>query len=204
MEAEQMRQLLDSIPIVRKIKVPRKHGGGHKEVADLKGLRDRVVIAIMAYTFATFARVSAVLRLTSGDYRIEGKRSRLGLMEKGNQVKLVRLHREAEEFLNAYINAYIKEAGIEYAETSLFQTLDKAHRLTGEAITRRDMLRVVKERCIAAELSEDLCNHTFRGTGITVCLHKWWRAGSGAGHGKSLGPADDETLRPAEGLGAAE
>jgi site-specific recombinase XerD len=41
MEAEQMRQLLDSIPLVRKVKIARKHGGGHKEVADLKSLRDR-------------------------------------------------------------------------------------------------------------------------------------------------------------------
>src|ERR1700734_2581906 len=51
MEAEQMRHLLDSIPIIRKIKVPKKHGGGHKEVPDIKGLRDRAVIAIMGYTF---------------------------------------------------------------------------------------------------------------------------------------------------------
>ena len=28
MEAEQMRLLLDSIPITRKVKIPRKHGGG--------------------------------------------------------------------------------------------------------------------------------------------------------------------------------
>jgi hypothetical protein len=28
----------------------------------------------------------------------------------------------------------------------------------------------VKERCIADELSEEFCNHTFRGTGITVFL----------------------------------
>ena len=33
------------------------------------------------------------------------------------------------------------------------------------------MLRVVKERCSAAGLSEDFCNHTFRGTGITVFLN---------------------------------
>jgi site-specific recombinase XerD len=163
MEAEQMRQLLDSIPVVRKVKIPRKHGGGHKEVADLKGLRDRAVIAIMAYTFA---RVSAVVGLSLGDYRLEGKRARLRLMEKGNKEKLVWLHREAEEFLDAYI----KEAGTA-GQAPLFQTLDKSHRLTGEAISRRDMLRVVKERCIAAGLSEEFCNHTFSGTGIMVFLH---------------------------------
>lgn len=32
------------------------------------------------------------------------------------------------------------------------------------------MLRVVKARCAAAGLSEEFCNHTFRGTGITVFL----------------------------------
>lgn len=140
-----------------------KHGGGHKEAPDIKGLRDRAAIAVMAYTFA---RVSAVVRSKRGDYRLEGKRARLRLLEKGNKEKLVWLHREAEEFLDEYILA----AGIGDAEAPLFQTLDKAHRLTSEAITRRAMLRVVKERCRAAGLSESFCNHTFRGTGITVFL----------------------------------
>jgi len=164
MEAEQMRVLLDSIPIGRKIKVPKKHGGGHKEVPDIKGLRDRAAIAIMAYTFA---RVSAVAGLKRGDYRLEGKRARLRLLEKGNKEKLVWLHREAEEFLDAYLAA----TAIDEAEAPLFPTLDKAHNMTGEAITRRDMLRMVKARCRAAGLSDAFCNHTFRGTGITVFLH---------------------------------
>jgi len=68
MESEQVRQLLDSIPIVRKVKVARKHGGGYKEVADLKGLRDRAAIAITGYAFA---RVSAVVGLHLCDYRLE-------------------------------------------------------------------------------------------------------------------------------------
>lgn len=38
-------------------------------------------------------------------------------------------------------------------------------------MSRRDMLRVVKQRCRASGLSADFCNHTFRGTGITVFLH---------------------------------
>ena len=98
MEAEQMRLLLDSVKVTRRVKVPAKHGGGYKEVPDLKGLRDRAAIAIMGYTFA---RVSAVVGLTVGDYRLEGKRGRLRLMENGNKEKLVWLHREAEEFLDA-------------------------------------------------------------------------------------------------------
>jgi site-specific recombinase XerD len=163
MEAEQVRVLLDSIPVTRKVKMPKKHGGGFEEVADIKGLRDRAAIAIMAYTFA---RVSAVVGAKRVDYRLEGKRARLRLLEKGSKEKLVWLHREAEEFLDAYIAAAV----IGNPEAPLFQTLDKAHRLTGDAITRRDMLRVVKDRCVAAGLSETFCNHTFRGTGMTVFL----------------------------------
>lgn len=163
MEAKEVRTLLDSIPVTRKVKILRKHGGGQKEVADIKGLRDRAVIAVMGYTFA---RVSAVVGLTRGDYRLEGKRARLRLLEKGNKEQLVWLHHEAE----AYLDTYIAAASIEEGKVPLFQSLDKAHKLTGEAISRRDMLRVVKERCIAAGLSEAFCNHTFRGTGMTVFL----------------------------------
>jgi integrase/recombinase XerD len=163
LEAEQMRVLLNSIKTVREIQIPRKHGGGHQEVVDVMGLRDRAAIAIMAYTFA---RVSAVMRLRRGDYTLQGKRARLRLLEKGNKEKLVWLHHEVEGFLDAYVEA----AGITEPGVPLFQSLDKTHRLTGMALSRRDMLRIVKARCVAAGLSETLCNHTFRGTGITVFL----------------------------------
>jgi integrase/recombinase XerD len=88
------------------------------------------------------------------------------LQEKGGKEHLVWLHHKAD----AYLDAWISAARIEDAEAPLFPSLDKAHRLTGEAISRRDMLRMVKERCIAAGLSEEFCNHTFRGTGMTVFL----------------------------------
>ena len=163
LEADQMRRLLDSIPIRRKVKVADEHGGGLREVADIKGLRDRTVIAIMAYTFA---RVSAVARLKRGDYRLEGKRARLRLVEKGGKEKLVWLHHEAEQFLDEYLVA----VPIQGADAALFPTLDKTHRISGTPLTRRDVLRIVKERCKAAGLSDTFCNHTFRGTGITVFL----------------------------------
>src|SRR6266849_5530503 len=161
LESGQIRMLLDSIPVTREVKIPKKHGGGRWEVADIKGLRDRAVIAIMAYTFA---RVSAVAGLKRGDYRLEGKRARLRVMEKGGKEKLVWLHHEAEQFLDAYLSA----VPIEEADDALFPTLDKTHRMSGTPLTRRDILRIVKERCKAAGLSEAFCNHTFRGTGITV------------------------------------
>jgi hypothetical protein len=75
---------------------------------------------------------------------------------------------KANQDLARYLDAYI--AGIEEWEASLFQSPDKTHKHTGQAISRRDMLRVVKERCIAAGLSETFCNHTSRGTGMTGFL----------------------------------
>lgn len=162
LEAEQMRLLLNSISPMREVVIAQKHGGGVCIVPDVKGLRDRAIIAIMAYTFA---RVSAVLKLKRGDYSLQGKRARLRLLEKGNKEKLVWLHHEAEEYLDAYLAvAAVADAA------ALFQTLDKAHRLTGLAISRRDMLRIVKVRCAQAGLPDTICNHTFRGTGITVFL----------------------------------
>lgn len=163
LEAEQMRLLLNSIAITREVKIPRKHGGGVRVETDVKGLRDRAIIAIMAYTFA---RVSAVLKLKRGDYTLQGKRARLRLLEKGNKEKLVWLHHEAEQYLDSYLEA----AAVGESGAALFQTLNKNHRLTGLPLSRRDMLRAVKGRCAAAGLPDTICNHTFRGTGITVFL----------------------------------
>jgi integrase/recombinase XerD len=146
LEAEQMRHLFDSI-----------------DTGSLKGLRDRAAIAVMAYTFA---RVSAVVLLARQDYRLMGKRSQLRLREKGGKEKLAWLHHEAEEFLDAYL----ERSGIHAPEAPLFQSVDLKHRPTGRGMSRRDLLRAVKQHCGAAGLPQTICNHTFRGTGITVFL----------------------------------
>ena len=146
LEAEQMRQLLDSI-----------------KTTGVKGLRDRAAIALMVYTFA---RASAVVALRREDYRLMGKRAQLRLQEKGGKEKLLWLHHQAEEYLDSYLEA----AKLTQNEAPLFQSMDKLHRLTGLAMSRRDLLRVVKQRCAQAGLPETICNHSFRGTGITVFL----------------------------------
>ena len=146
LEPSQMRELLDSI-----------------ETTSLKGLRDRAAIALVAYTFA---RVTAVVLLLREDYRVHGKRPQLRLQEKGGKEKLVWLHHKAEEFLDRYL----EKARITDPQAPLFQSLDKLHRLTGQGMSRRDLLRAVKQRCANAGLSDAICNHTFRGTGITVFL----------------------------------
>src|ERR1017187_2765125 len=69
--------------------------------------------------------------------------------------------RKADEYLDAYIAA----VNIDDAVAPLFQSLDEAHRLTGEAISRRDMLRMVKERCKSAGLAD-----TFKATVLNADL----------------------------------
>ncbi len=146
LEPAQMRSLLDSL-----------------DEDSVKSLRDRAMIAVMGYTFA---RVSAVAGLRREDYSLAGKRPRLRLHEKGGKEKIVWLHHQAEEYLDAYLEA----AGPLDPKAPLFQSVSKNHRLTGKALSRTDMLRMVKVRCLAAGLPPEICNHTFRGTGITVFL----------------------------------
>ena len=85
---EEARLLLDSI-----------------DVAEISGLRDRALIAVMVYSFA---RVSAVVGMNVEDYYQQGKRCWLRLQEKGGKQHEVPVHHKAEE----YLDAYIKAAGI--------------------------------------------------------------------------------------------
>ena len=82
---EEARALLDSI-----------------DVTDLSGLRDRALIAVMVYSFA---RVSAVIGMNVEDYYQQGKRWWLRLHEKGGKHHEVPAHHNAEEYLDAYIEA---------------------------------------------------------------------------------------------------
>jgi integrase len=42
--------------------------------------------------------------------------------------------------------------------------------LKGEVLTERGALDIVKRRCRAAALPADICNHSFRGTGLTLYM----------------------------------
>ncbi len=146
--AEEARRLLDSIDIVTAV-----------------GLRDRALIAAMIYSFA---RVSAVVGMRVEDYYQFGKRSWLRLHEKGGKFHEVPAHHSAEEYLDAYILA----GGIaDDAKGPLFRTAaGRSGELSANGMTRQDVLRMVKRRAQAAGLSERICCHTFRATGITAYL----------------------------------
>ena len=68
----------------------------------------------------------------------------------------------------AYLDAYIQAAGIAGKKgTPLFRTVDRYRKLTGERMHRNDVWRMIKRRARQAGVSERICCHTFRATGIT-------------------------------------
>jgi integrase/recombinase XerD len=146
--ADQARRLLDSI-----------------DTSTIVGLRDRALIAVMVYSFA---RVSAVIGMSVGDYFQSGKRSWLRLQEKGGKCHDVPAHHNAE----AYLDAYIAAAGLGSDVTGpLFRTAaGRTRRLSDLRMTRHDALRMVKRRARRAGLGAKLGCHTFRATGITAYL----------------------------------
>ena len=129
------------------------------------GLRDRALIGVMVYSFA---RVGTVVGMRVEDYYQNGKRFWIRLHEKGGKFHEIPAHHNAE----AYFDAYIRGAGIaEDTKGPLFRTaVGKTAQLTEKAMTRRNVLRMIKRRALATGLSAKVCCHTFRATGITAYL----------------------------------
>jgi site-specific recombinase XerD len=145
--ADEARLLLDSI-----------------DTGSIVGLRDRALIGVMVYSFA---RVGAVTAMRVGDYYLEGKRWWFRLHEKGGKRHEVPAHHNAE----AYMGAYLEAAGItEKKRSPLFRSVDRRRRLTGQPMTRTDVLRMIKRRAKAVGLPPTISCHTFRATGITAFL----------------------------------
>lgn len=148
LSAEDARKLLDSI-----------------DTSTLIGLRDRALIAKMV---DSLARISAVVGMKGDDYYQNGKRWWLRLHEKGGKFHELPAHHNTE----AYLDAYIKAAGIGAdRKLPLFRSIaGKGGKLPGHALRRNNALDMVKRRALAAGLSERICCHTFRATGITAYL----------------------------------
>jgi len=147
LNAEETRQLLAAI-----------------NLGTIGGLRDRALIGVMVYSFA---RVGAVVGMDVEDYRQNGKRCWFRLHEKGGKFHEVPAHHKAEE----YMDAYLAEAGIAGArKMPLFRSMDRRRQLTERRLHRKEVWAMIKRRARQAGLSEAICCHTFRATGITAYL----------------------------------
>lgn len=148
------------------------------------GLRDRALIALMFYSFG---RVSAVLGMNVKDYYPRGKRSFIGLHEKGGKYHEVPVHHKAEEYLDAYIVA----AGISgEKDTPLFRSsIGKGKGLGENRISRMHAWRMIKRRGRQAKIREEISPHSFRGSGIMLYLE----SGGSLEHAQSI--ANHESAR---------
>jgi integrase len=108
-----------------------------------EGLRDRALIALMAYSFA---RTGAVVAMKVEDYFAQG-RSWVCLYEKGGKQHEVPAHHN----LAAYIEAHIKVAGLEGDPKGLlFRTVaGKTGRLTTLPLSQADTYRMIRRRAKA-------------------------------------------------------
>ncbi|RZM77815.1 tyrosine-type recombinase/integrase [Leptolyngbya iicbica] len=145
---EEMVQLLSSI-----------------DTSNVMGLRDRALIATM---FFSFARIGAVLGMNVGDYFPKGKRYWFRLHEKGGKYHELPTHHTAEEYLDQYLDAARLR---DMKDNPLFQTAPgRSRKLSGKRLQRQEAWAMVKRRALAAGVSTEACNHTFRASGITNFL----------------------------------
>jgi integrase/recombinase XerD len=134
------------------------------DIDTIVGLRDRAVLGVMLYTFA---RVGAVVAMRVADYTEHDGYRCFRFRRLGGRVHEVPAHANAA----VYVDAYLKAAGIcEAPRTPLFRTVDRHGRLTRSALTRTDVLRMIKRRARAQGLPQGISCHTFRATGIRTYL----------------------------------
>jgi integrase/recombinase XerC len=134
---------------------------------NIAGLRDRALIALMTYTFA---RIGAATAMRVEDVFRERNRLMVRLREKGGKRHEMPCHHLLEDYLTAYIDA----AGIrEKSKEPLFRTIDRSTKqLSDRPLPQQDAWEAVNRRARAAGISTAVCNHTFRGTGITNYLEQ--------------------------------
>lgn len=144
---EQARELLDSI-----------------DTTSIIGLRDRALIGTLVYSFA---RVSAAIGMNVGDFYPQGRRMWFRLHEKGGKHHEVPAHHNVEMYIDEYLTA---AQILDHSKSPLFRTVSRRRRLTNNRMHRSDVLRMIKRRARQAGLSQQICCHTFRATGITAYL----------------------------------
>lgn len=129
-------------------------------------LERRALIGLMIYTFA---RISAALNMDVKDVYPKQESLWVRLHEKGGK------HHEmpCQHNLKLWLREYIEAAGLADETTSpLFRSVDrKTKQLSDRRLDRQRAWAMVKRRARQAGIeTQGVCNHTFRGTGITAYL----------------------------------
>lgn len=148
LEAEEARRLINAIDVDRVI-----------------GLRDRALIGVMLYSFA---RIGAALAMNVEDVFVQRRRLWLRLHEKGGKLHDMPCHHELEEWLVAYSERVLAGAPV---SAPFFQSVGRSGRmLSGRRLLHANAYMMVRRRSRAAGIATQICNHSFRATGITAYL----------------------------------
>jgi len=127
------------------------------DTATLVGLRDRAILATLAYTAC---RAGAVAKLRLGDFQFDGVQFALRFQEKGGKSRELPVRHDLEGFIRAYLEA----AGIagEGKDRPLYRAGNgRSGTLTGNAMDSRVVCDLVKRRLKDAGLPSRLSPHSF-------------------------------------------
>ena len=148
LSGDEARQLLDVI-----------------DTSSAKGLRDRALIALMTYTFA---RIGAALKLKREDCYWQDGRLWVRLSEKGGRTHALPCHHNLEQWMNEFL---LYSAYNQSKTPFVFVTIDrKTKKLSDRAMSQSNAYIMVRKRAQEAGIKTEICNHTFRATGITAFL----------------------------------
>jgi integrase/recombinase XerD len=140
------------------------------ETDTIVGQHDRALIGMMVFTFA---RVPAACGVDLGDVYHQKKRLWVRLHEKGGKVHDMPCHHRLEHYLGEYME--MAKLG-DRSATPLFQTIKRRPygrgepQLSGRRLSRVEAWQIMQRRAVAAGIDTHICNHTWRGTGITTYL----------------------------------
>ena len=161
------RRLLDAPPE----KIVKELPDGLEEMAVPIGTRARALFAVLAYTGC---RVGELVRLKVGSYQRDGVHKVLEIHGKGGKERLVPLHKEAEERLEAWLDATsIREelAG------PLFRPVKTARGngrkgFASRPMTRRAVQKLVEAYVKRLKLDPNVTVHSFRVTALTTARER--------------------------------
>ncbi len=158
------RRLLDAplLTITRKDK-----GGVEQEITLPAGTRDRALLAVMAYTGC---RVGELVRLKLGSYRMNGVHRVLEIHGKGGKPRVVQLHVEAVERLEAWLDlGAIRDdlAGPLFRPTKPAWGRERQG-FTARPMTRRAVQRLIDRYVQRLGLDPHVTVHSLRVTALTT------------------------------------
>lgn len=145
----EVRQLLNSI-----------------DTSHIVGLRDRLAIAVLAFTAA---RVGAVVKLKIANIRISATNSVLLLQEKRGKFRSIPIRHELVEFINEYLVA------LKYTdphEPVLRSAIGRTKRLTTSAMSAADVRCMLKRRLKDVGLPTHYSPHSLRVMCVTDLLNQ--------------------------------